>query len=775
MKKWIILIIVCALVLLVSSIGASQKDNVPGEPEQPGKSVTRSTDGNSRIYTRVIEGYGTVEYIERIDGRTGSTEMIINFIENDRGLDKDARISGTASGSTIPASERAALIALFQATGGCNWTNKDNWLKSTDCSDFNDPGTEDDWYGVFVNAAGTHVTGINLFDNDLSGTIPDISGLPYLEFLSLAQNNIGGSIPASINSLIYLDFFDLAYNNLSGTIPYMGDCTLLWNFSLNSNQLEGTIPTWFTNLPVLGYINLRSNNLTGSIPDLGSHAYLYNADFSYNQLSGTIPASLGNTSSLQCLYLENNQLSGPIPDLSGLSNLQVLDMAYNQLSGEFPTWLANHPTLYYLNLGHNNFTGMLPDLINLTPMKYLYLNNNNFSGYFPRVYTLTNLLYFFLSNNRLSGNLSGEVGYLTELRGIRLEGNMLKGIIPSALTNLTNLTDSYSSIDYNGLYTSDPVLESFLDIKMGNWEYTQTIPPENISFTDVTSTSFTIHWESIPFQWYDGGYRIYYTSEAMGQYYLLATINDKYTGSYAVPNALDPGTTYQIAIKTFTSPHVNNQNEVISDYSDVVSVTTALAPEITVLNPNGGQSWALDTIKNITWDAQAIPGNVQIELRKGLTMVGIIASNLDPDSGSYTWTVGTLENTVTAAPGTGYTIRVREMTGDMTYDDSDAPFEITGVRLNSPNGGQSWALGSSQTVSWTAHGLTGELKLVLWKDGVLVGRIVNGLAPTSGSYSWTVGENINGTAAPGTGYTIRVRLIGQPTEDESDTPFTITN
>jgi len=775
MKKWIILIIVCALALLVSTIGASQKSNAPGTPEPLKKPVMQSTDGNTRIFTRVIEGYGTVEYIEKIDGQTGNSEIIVNFIENDRGLDEDARISKTASGSTIPASERAALIALFQSTGGCNWTHKDGWLKSDDCSDFNDPGTECNWYGVTCDTAGTHVTDINLYDNGLSGTIPDLSGLPFLNSLRLPLNNIGGSIPSSLNNLPFLGFLDLCYNNLNGTIPYLGDCTFLWHVSLNSNLIEGTIPTWLSNLPIIGHINLRNNNLTGAIPDFGDSAYLLTVDLSHNQLSGTIPASLGNSSSLQWIYLENNQLSGPIPDLSGLTNLQVFDLGYNQLSGEFPTWLANHPALYYLNLGNNNFTGMLPDLINLTPMVYLYLNNNYFSGYFPRVYTLTNLRYFYLSNNRLSGNLSGEVGYLTELRGIRLGGNMLKGIIPSTLTNLTNLTNYYSSIDYNGLYTSDPVLQSFLDIKMGNWEDTQTIPPENISFTDVTSTSFTIHWDPIAFQWYDGGYRIYYTSEAMGQYYLLATINDKYTGSYAVPNALDPGTTYQIAIKTFTSPHVNNQNEVISDYSDAAFVTTAIDPEITVLNPNGGQSWALETIKNITWDAQAVPGNVQIELRKGLALVGVIASNLDPDSGTYTWTVGTLENTVTAAPGTGYTIRVREMTGEMTYDDSDAPFEITGVRLNAPNGGQSWALGSTQTVSWTAHGLTGELKLVLWKDGVLVGRIVNGLAAASGSYSWTVGENINGTAAPGTGYTIRVRLIGQPTEDESDTPFTITN
>lgn len=767
MKKWISLIFICALMLLLSTAGASQKDNVPGEPEPLLKRVTQSTDENTRIHTRVIKGHGTVRYIETIDGETGKAEIITEFVKSD--------ISKTASASTIPASERAALIALFQSTGGCNWTNKSNWLKSTDCSDFNDPGTECDWYGVTCNPEGTHVTGINLFNNGLSGTVGDLSGLPYLEFLSLAHNNIGGSIPTSINSLLYMDWLDLSYNNLSGTVPYLGDCIDLTHLGLGGNQLEGTIPTWLDNLPVIAYIGFRENNLTGNIPSLDNCSYLQIVDFSLNQLSGTIPAFPGSHPYFHTIRLGNNQLSGTVPDLSNLTSLDLLDVSFNQLSGEFPVWLANHSGFDSLNLSHNDFTGMIPDLLNLTALRYLYLNGNNFSGYLPRVYTLTSLQYLNLSDNRLSGNLSGEISYLTALKQLRLEGNKLKGTIPSSITNLTNLTDYSSSIAFNGLYTSDPVLNSFLVLKMGLWENSQTIPPENISFTDVTSTSLTIHWDPISFQGYDGGYKIYYTSEAMGGFYLLRTISDKSTGSYALPNSLQPGTTYSFAITSFTGPHAYNKNEILTDYSDVVSVTMAVDPEITVLNPNGGQSWALNTIKNITWDVQAVPGNVQIELRKGLILVGVIASNLDPGSGSYTWTVGELGGPVTAAPGTGYTIRVREMTGEMTYDDSDASFEITGVRLNAPNGGESWSLGSSQTVSWTAHGLSGELKLVLWKDGVQVGRIVNGLAPTSGSYSWTVGENINGTAAPGTGYTIRVRLIGQGTVDESDMAFTITN
>ncbi len=36
----------------------------------------------------------------------------------------------TTAHAAIPASERAALVALYNATNGPNWTNKTNWLGS---------------------------------------------------------------------------------------------------------------------------------------------------------------------------------------------------------------------------------------------------------------------------------------------------------------------------------------------------------------------------------------------------------------------------------------------------------------------------------------------------------------------------------------------------------------------------------------------------------------------------------------------------------------------
>ncbi len=39
------------------------------------------------------------------------------------------------------------------------------------------------------------------------------------------------------------------------------------------------------------------------------------------------------------------------------------------------------------------------------------------------------------------------------------------------------------------------------------------------------------------------------------------------------------------------------------------------------------------------------------------------------------------------------------------------------VKVNSPNGSESWKLGSQQSISWTAPGVTKQVKIVLFKDG----------------------------------------------------------
>lgn len=91
--------------------------------------------------------------------------------------------------------ERQALIALYEATGGPRWKHRVGWLGA--------PGTECEWHGVECGIHGRHlvtdiaVSGLELFDNNLAGSVPDaIVGLAHLERLNVSGNPLTGKLPA---------------------------------------------------------------------------------------------------------------------------------------------------------------------------------------------------------------------------------------------------------------------------------------------------------------------------------------------------------------------------------------------------------------------------------------------------------------------------------------------------------------------------------------------------------------------------------------------------
>lgn len=179
---------------------------------------------------------------------------------------------------------------------------------------------------------------------------------------------------------------------------------------------------------------------------------------------------------------------------------------------------------------------------------------------------------------------------------------------------------------------------------------------------------------------------------------------------------------------------------------------------ITVTSPNGGEGWKLDSTQNITWNTTGISNNINILLWKDGSYIGPVKLNIDPGLGSYAWKVGKLGSGTYVAPGTGYKIRIRESSGAMVYDDSDAPFSIGNIEVTAPIGGEEWTIGSNQTITWNAEGISNYLKIVLWNNGNYIGPIKTNLDPGLGSYTWEAGKLGDGTiVAPGAGYKIRIR------------------
>ena len=312
-------------------------------------------------------------------------------------------------------SDRAALVALYYATDGPNWTDNTNWLS-------NEPLSE--WWGIETNDDGRVTTLDFFFGKQLTGPIPvELGQLTQLKYLWLSYNQLTGEIPSELGNLTELRELSLSGNQLTGEIPaWLGQLTQLEGLRLSDNQLTGPIPPELSQLTWLESLDLSRNQLTGEIPpELGQLTQLwYELNLSRNQLTGEIPVELGQLTQLWYLYLSYNQLTGKIPvELGQLTQLKGLSLGSNQLTGEIPAWLGQLTELRELSLSRNQLTGEIPSELG----------------------QLTQLLYLSLFNNQLTGKIPVELGQLTELESLRLYGNQLTGEIPSELANLTQLRE----------------------------------------------------------------------------------------------------------------------------------------------------------------------------------------------------------------------------------------------------------------------------------------------------------------------------------------------
>ena len=399
--------------------------------------------------------------------------------------------------------ERSALVALYNAAGGGNWTGRRNWLTAAPLST---------WHGVATNDLG-QVTGLVLEDNHLEGTLPSRLGdLRSLSVLDLSNNaGLTGPLPASLAGLgltvlklggtglcapqdpafqawlatigdirvdgcsaaVYPDRVALIalYGETGGaywkeTANWLSEAPLRdWHgvetdaeghvisLDLGYNNLKGRLPQELALMDRLETLRLIGNGLAGHIPpELARLDRLAALDLSVNLLTGPIPLELGQLENLSVLDLSANGLTGSVPtELGRLDRLTVLDLGLNRLHGPLPPELGNLRSLERLTLSSNEFTGPVPnELAGLAALTVLNLSVNGLTGAVPpELGQLANLVALDLARNGLTGPLPPELGQLASLEELDLSTNALTGPVPSELGRLSNLEEM--NLSTNGL------------------------------------------------------------------------------------------------------------------------------------------------------------------------------------------------------------------------------------------------------------------------------------------------------------------------------------
>ena len=276
--------------------------------------------------------------------------------------------AGIGEGGGVASPDCAALVALYEATGGDNWTDNANWLSDAPLGE---------WFGVATDDEG-RVTRLELDGNGLSGALPpELGNLTNLRELDLYDNELSGSLPESLGNLTNLEALYLDRNQLSGPLPLsLVNLTYLKDLNLRNTDLCAPLDAGFQAwLDVIenkrGVVNCgpedesddravlvalyeatNGDNWTDNTNWLSDKPldewfgvttddedHVTSLELTENALSGVLPSELGNLTNLQWLDLGGNQLSGGLPSsLGSLSNLQGLHLWLdNQLSGALPS------------------------------------------------------------------------------------------------------------------------------------------------------------------------------------------------------------------------------------------------------------------------------------------------------------------------------------------------------------------------------------------------------------------------------------------------------
>ncbi|RVW98123.1 LRR receptor-like serine/threonine-protein kinase GSO1 [Vitis vinifera] len=258
----------------------------------------------------------------------------------------------------------------------------------------------------------TFLEELYLDENKLEGEIPkSLGNLCSLQVLDLHSNNLSGQLPQDFlacanDTLERLFLFD---NQLRGSVPHVTGFSSLQVLSLGLNQLNGTLPKSIGHLATLSELDIRSNSLQGAI----SEAHLFNLselfllDLSSSSLTFNISLEWVPPFQLSYLLLASSKL-GPrfLCWLRTQKYLMEIDISNSEISDAIPDWFWNLTSIANtFNISNNQITGTLPNLSsNFDYPLYIDMSSNFLESSIPRLPSSLSLLD--LSNNKFSGSIS---------------------------------------------------------------------------------------------------------------------------------------------------------------------------------------------------------------------------------------------------------------------------------------------------------------------------------------------------------------------------------
>ena len=432
---------------------------------------------NKNHFTLFINGVNKASNYSNSEGKLIFKDIAlygIKLTDQLRIVQNDGTAQGTSInytqvvfGKPLTDEEFEILKKIYASTNGAQWTQK--WDISQNKLH------EVSWYGVGTKEG--HVVSLSLAGNNLSGTLPaELPDLVYLETLNLQTNAIGGSIPSNLGNLQNLKTLNLQSNKFEGTLPVLSGISGLKKVSVSGNLFKGTIPGHFNDFDNIEQIDLSNNGF-----DALEKPFTYDLNKVYVNLRGQ------NIAKDEYLYLRGDEIVVDLPsittynetdqDFSGrylfelqANNFKISEAVAVDNTLTFPniaissipagakisiwqrTGTSQGTYLQFKGIADGSETPLIAAEYDALVAFFqnaggtgwkepwdVFSNNLHEKKWKGVITNDGHVVSITLTDNNLTGNISAELGKFTELQNLTLNRNKLTGTIPESISKITKL------------------------------------------------------------------------------------------------------------------------------------------------------------------------------------------------------------------------------------------------------------------------------------------------------------------------------------------------
>ena len=305
------------------------------------------------------------------------------------------------------------------------------------------------WQGVTIGGPPQRVTALELPRAGLSGRLfSELGELGGLVALDLSHNRLSGPIPSGLGRLGHLVSLRLEGNRLTGPIPpELGKLSRLTDLWLHGNRLIGLVPPPVAALPELAALRLDDDEAAGELPAQGrDRGRVFDRNL---HCQPALAATSRLHDDCATLLVARDVLAGDVElnwsDARPVASWQGITVGW-------------HGRVSALDLRDMNLSGRIPpELGELSHLRFLRLDGNRLTGPIPpELGRLTRLDMLSLDGNRLTGPIPPEIAGLAALRNLWLADNRLTGSIPPELAGIKHLSLAVAGNDLDGCMPWEP-------------------------------------------------------------------------------------------------------------------------------------------------------------------------------------------------------------------------------------------------------------------------------------------------------------------------------